>query len=269
MGDAVVAKRDRALVVEIRDGQSIKKKKGEREKDRERWEADGSFKPADLGILRTTSLPVAPLRSRKAAQKHLVHAAYRDGGRPNSADIFVGGFILGGLVVGALGCVYAPQVIRQIIFGDHNPELLCSTPFLLPPCGLMVSFVYGLPWLVLELCVQSEISKALAGADKKELLRKLPKFIYDEEKALEVTFSFHCITSVKMIMVVGVQRRTFEFGTGPKWGLPKTRKVLTEKIEQLNSAIDDISGQLRSQGIAKPKKAAVKSEDVQGLEASV
>jgi len=36
---------------------------------------------------------------------------YSDGGRPNSASIFVGGFILGGLIVGALGCVYAPQVL--------------------------------------------------------------------------------------------------------------------------------------------------------------
>lgn len=31
-----------------------------------------------------------------------------------------------------------------------------------------------------------QISKALAGTDKKELMRKLPKFIYDEDKALEV-----------------------------------------------------------------------------------
>ena len=31
-----------------------------------------------------------------------------------------------------------------------------------------------------------QISKTLAGADRKDLLRKLPKFIYDEEKALEV-----------------------------------------------------------------------------------
>lgn len=34
--------------------------------------------------------------------------------------------------------------------------------------------------------VPVQISKALAGADKKDLMRKLPKFIYDEEKALEV-----------------------------------------------------------------------------------
>jgi len=32
-----------ALVVEIGDGQSIKNKKGERKKDRERWEADGLY----------------------------------------------------------------------------------------------------------------------------------------------------------------------------------------------------------------------------------
>lgn len=34
-----------------------------------------------------------------------------DGGRPSSASIFVGGFVLGGLIVGTLGCVYAPQVM--------------------------------------------------------------------------------------------------------------------------------------------------------------
>ncbi|KAI8007879.1 putative LRR receptor-like serine/threonine-protein kinase [Camellia lanceoleosa] len=87
-----------------------------------------------------------------------------DCGRPSSASIFVGGFVLGGIVVGALGCIYAPQ-----------------------------------------------ISKALAGANRKDLMRKLPKFIYDEEKALE-----------------------------------RTRKILTEKIAQLNSAIDDVSSQLRA-----------------------
>lgn len=32
-----------------------------------------------------------------------------------------------------------------------------------------------------------QISKALAGTDRKDLMRKLPKFIYDEEKALEVS----------------------------------------------------------------------------------
>ena len=31
-----------------------------------------------------------------------------------------------------------------------------------------------------------QISRALAGADSKDLMRKLPKFMYDEEKALEV-----------------------------------------------------------------------------------
>ncbi|CAL0324783.1 unnamed protein product [Lupinus luteus] len=61
-----------------------------------------------------------------------------DGGRPRSGTVFVGGFVLGGLITGALGCIYAPQ-----------------------------------------------FSKAIAAADGKELMRKLPKFIYDEEKALE------------------------------------------------------------------------------------
>ncbi|PSS31172.1 Protein psiQ like [Actinidia chinensis var. chinensis] len=90
-----------------------------------------------------------------------VRAGYSDGGRTGSASIFVGGFVLGGIIVGALGCVYAPQ-----------------------------------------------ISKALAGSDRKDLMRKLPKFIYDEEKERE-----------------------------------KIRKTLAEKIAQLNSDLDDISAQ--------------------------
>ncbi|CAL5338510.1 unnamed protein product [Camellia sinensis] len=102
-----------------------------------------------------------------------------DGGRPSSASIFVGGFVLGGIVVGALGCIYAPQ-----------------------------------------------ISKALAGVDRKDLMRKLPKFIYDEEKALE-----------------------------------RTRKILTEKIAQLNSAIDDVSSQLRADDT--PNGTAVSPDKLQ------
>ncbi|KAF5937000.1 hypothetical protein HYC85_024506 [Camellia sinensis] len=105
-----------------------------------------------------------------------------DGGRPSSASIFVGGFVLGGIVVGALGCIYAPQ-----------------------------------------------ISKALAGADRKDLMKKLSKFIGDEEKALE-----------------------------------RTRKILTEKIAQLNSAIDDVSSQLRADDT--PNGTAVSPDE---LEASI
>ncbi|URE15859.1 hypothetical protein MUK42_10973, partial [Musa troglodytarum] len=66
--------------------------------------------------------------------------SFRDGRRPSNASIFTGGFVLGGIVVGTLACVYAPQ-----------------------------------------------ISKALTGTDKKDLMKRLPKFIYDEEKALEMT----------------------------------------------------------------------------------
>ncbi|KAL0352531.1 UNVERIFIED_CONTAM: hypothetical protein Scaly_1641800 [Sesamum calycinum] len=43
----------------------------------------------------------------------IVQASYSDSGRPSSASIFVGGFILGGLIVGTLGCVYAPQKQRK------------------------------------------------------------------------------------------------------------------------------------------------------------
>ncbi|CAK8569200.1 unnamed protein product [Lathyrus sativus] len=142
-----------------------------------------------------------PLRQRRmhlsSTRKPLiVQATYSDGGRDNNASVFVGGFILGGLIVGTLGCVYAPQ-----------------------------------------------ISNAITGTDRKELMRKLPKFIYDEEKALE-----------------------------------KTRKVLSNKIEQLNSAIDEISSQLRSgdspnkvapnkvaPNRVTPNRVAVNSDEVEAV----
>lgn len=60
-------------------------------------------------------------------------------------------------------------------------------------------------------CVYApQISKALSGSDKTDLMKKLPKFMYDEEKAME-----------------------------------KNRKILSEKIAQLNVAIDEVSGHLR------------------------
>ena len=49
-----------------------------------------------------------------------------------------------------------------------------------------------------------QISKALAGADRKDLMRKLPKFIYDEEKALEVSlflFSLLCLMQILYLFV--------------------------------------------------------------------
>ncbi|XP_010940244.1 uncharacterized protein [Elaeis guineensis] len=127
-----------------------------------------------LSTIRWRRAKIATYKSRITVQ-----AAYSDGGRPNSASIFIGGFVLGGIIVGTLGCVYAPQ-----------------------------------------------ISKILAGADRKDLMRKLPKFIYDEEKALE-----------------------------------RTRKILADKIEQLNSAIDDVSSQLRADD--GPNGVAVASDEVE------
>ncbi|KAH9606773.1 hypothetical protein KSS87_009793 [Heliosperma pusillum] len=147
-----------------------------------------SLKSVDVGFLCPTNVSLTALRTRKAAQKPLVvQAAYSDGERPNNAGMFVGGFILGGLVVGTLASVYAPQISKAL---------------------------------------------AVAGADKKDLMRKLPKFIYDEEKALE-----------------------------------KTRKILTEKIDQLNSAIDNVSSQLRSEGA--PNGAAVNPDEMEEIEAGV
>ncbi|XP_071721931.1 uncharacterized protein [Rutidosis leptorrhynchoides] len=127
----------------------------------------GSPSKCSLGCVSHTNLSFGPKKLQLSTSRKplAIQASYRDSERSSSAGIFVGGFVLGGIIVGTLGCVYAPQ-----------------------------------------------ISKALAGAaaDKKDLMRKLPKFIYDEEKALE-----------------------------------KTRKILAEKIAQLNSAIDEVSFQLR------------------------
>ncbi|KAI3926965.1 hypothetical protein MKX01_032880 [Papaver californicum] len=53
------------------------------------------------------------------------------------------------------------------------------------------------------------------GADRKYLLRKLPDFIYNEEKALE-----------------------------------KTRKKLEEKITKLSKTIDEVSSQLLSNQVS-------------------
>ncbi|KAJ6799608.1 uncharacterized protein M6B38_280925 [Iris pallida] len=129
------------------------------------------------------SLSFRPIcqKSKLAISKRqvTVKAGLSDIGKPSSSSIFVGGFLLGGIIIGALGCVYAPQ-----------------------------------------------ISKTLAGADKKDLMRKLPKFIYDEDKALE-----------------------------------RTRKVLEKKIAQLNSAIDDVSSELRAD--SGPDAAVADSDETE------
>ncbi|CAD5182032.1 unnamed protein product [Musa acuminata subsp. malaccensis] len=74
-------------------------------------------------------------------------------------------------------------------------------------------------------CVYApQISKALTGTDKKDLIRKLPKFIYNEEKASE-----------------------------------KSRKALAEKIAQLDSTIEDVSSQFRPDD--EPNGVAVTSDE--------
>ncbi|CAM8912584.1 unnamed protein product [Rhodiola kirilowii] len=131
-----------------------------------------TFKPANqyLGSMASTNLPYTSnnglsLKLYKTRRSMTVHSSYSEGRtRGSGAGIFVGAFVLGGIVAGTLSCIYAPQ-----------------------------------------------IRNALAGADKEDIMRKLPKFIYDEEKALE-----------------------------------KKRKLLADKIAQLNAAIDDVSSQLRT-----------------------
>ncbi|OVA00650.1 hypothetical protein BVC80_9085g60 [Macleaya cordata] len=130
-----------------------------------------------------SKLSLNPIRQRKvklsSCKRSQTIQASGDAGRSSSPSMFIGGFVLGGIIVGTLGSVYAPQ-----------------------------------------------ISKVLAGADRKDLMRKLPKFIYDEEKALE-----------------------------------KTRRILSEKIAQLNSAIDKVSAQLRTDDA--PNGVTLSSDEIE------
>ncbi|KZV40841.1 hypothetical protein F511_29193 [Dorcoceras hygrometricum] len=141
----------------------------------------GEQSVASMGATRLTFISERTRISSSQKRAFTIQSGYSDGGRSGGTSLFVGGFVLGGLIVGTLGCVYAPQ-----------------------------------------------ISKALTGADKKDLMKKLPKFIYDEEKALE-----------------------------------KQRKKLSEKIEQLNSAIDNVSNQLRSE--EPPIDVAIGADDIEAL----
>lgn len=145
-----------------------------------------SLKPLEQSAVKVShfNLSVRPIhwkRENLSTHKRSLKVRAQNGGHDGraSSTFFVGGFVLGGLIMGALGCVYAPQ-----------------------------------------------ISKVLAGTDGKDLMRKLPKFIYDEEKALE-----------------------------------KTRKVLAEKIAQLNSAIDDVSSQLKADD--DPNEVALNAKEVE------
>ncbi|KDO85188.1 hypothetical protein CISIN_1g030572mg [Citrus sinensis] len=68
----------------------------------------GSNTPANLSFSPNHQWKVQLSSSRRRPFK--VHASNSEGGRANSAGFFVGGFVLGGIIVGTLGCVYAPQV---------------------------------------------------------------------------------------------------------------------------------------------------------------
>ncbi|GJY17981.1 zinc finger, CCHC-type containing protein [Tanacetum coccineum] len=92
----------------------------------------------------TFKIPLFKASTVKLLLEDFILLNDNDGGS-NSGSAFIGGFVLGGVLVGTLGAIFAPQ--------------------------------------------------ALAGTDKKELLKKLPNFIYDEEKALEVQILSHTVRS--------------------------------------------------------------------------
>jgi len=60
--------------------------------------------------------PAAVWNSHRWSKLMLMFNYSGNVGRSNNASIFVGGFILGGIVVGALGCIYAPKVIFSLHF---------------------------------------------------------------------------------------------------------------------------------------------------------
>ncbi|XP_057502871.1 uncharacterized protein LOC130786582 isoform X4 [Actinidia eriantha] len=64
----------------------------------------GSLGSMNLSFSRIKTVKTQFSASRRALT---VQAGYSDGRTPGSADIFIGGFVLGGIVVGALGCAYA------------------------------------------------------------------------------------------------------------------------------------------------------------------
>ncbi|RRT40446.1 hypothetical protein B296_00031863 [Ensete ventricosum] len=99
-----------------------------------------------------------------------------------------------------------------------------------------------------------QISKALTGTDKKDLIRKLPKFIYDEEKASEV-----CLMIMVLKFKYRLQHTILSLYHATNWFYQKRRKALAEKIAQLNAAIDDVSSQLIPND--EPNGAAVASDE--------
>ncbi|KAJ6907785.1 hypothetical protein NC651_018275 [Populus alba x Populus x berolinensis] len=119
--------------------------------------AGSSLKPKDQCLICVRPGNLSSKGKPTTHKKSLTIQASGERGGSSGTGIFIGGFILGGIVAGTLGCVYAPQ-----------------------------------------------ISKALAGADRKDLMRKLPKFIYDEEKALEVGICYLIYHPFKSCLVTCV-----------------------------------------------------------------
>ncbi|XWS14349.1 hypothetical protein CRYUN_Cryun35bG0001900 [Craigia yunnanensis] len=76
--------------------------------------ADQSFGSGSPTNMSFNSNRLGKLHLSTSRRPLMVQASYSDCGRSSSASIFVGGFVLGGLVVGALGCVFAPQVILAL-----------------------------------------------------------------------------------------------------------------------------------------------------------
>lgn len=74
-------------------------------------------------------------------------------------------------------------VIKLVILQAHNVNILSG-------CLSYRTYLIDI-YIYIYIIITVQISNALTGTESKELLRKLPKFIYDDDKALEVSTWFY------------------------------------------------------------------------------
>lgn len=78
----------------------------------------------------STSFLFGPdLYLKKLSKSVVEHFVFQcsDGERSGGGSAFISGFVLGGLIVGTLGCVYAPQVYDQPVIHGCYPWLNCCS----------------------------------------------------------------------------------------------------------------------------------------------
>ena len=150
------------------------------------------------------------------------------------------GFVVGGVVCGVLGFVFAPQVSRQAAAaprgeregGTWSPPPLAAAARRRAPCR-------GGSDAPIAACLQ--ISRALLGDDQR---LRLPRFLEEEPSPGTHMGYARAPASLQPLPHTLALRPT---PPAPAPLAEVTKQNLAEKIAQLNSAIDDVSAQLKSQ----------------------